>query len=265
MSEVAQRTGFARNHRRIAAFGLGVVVVGLLAAALAGPASQWGLWSYQTGFVIVRWAVYGVAAGAVLSLLALIANAAVHKSQFLKRSSMALVAIAVAAVAIYVPYAASRPGNPPIHDITTDIENPPVFVDVLPLREQTKATNTAEYLREWPRGEGVIDVPALQKAAFPDIQPVVLDLPPAEAFVRAAAAVRRMNWTVVAEAPDEGRIEAFDRTAWFGFIDDVVIRVRPDGTGSRIDVRSVSRVGGGDRGLNAKRIRAYVKALTAES
>lgn len=261
MSDIDQPNWLGRNHHRIARFGLGIVLAGLAAAALAGPASQWGLWTFRTGFAIVRWAVYGVAAGGVLALLSLV-GAAVRGGSVLRHSALALGAIVIAAIAIYIPYAASRPGNPPIHDITTDIDNPPVFVDVLPLREATRATNTAEYKREWPRGEGFINVPELQKQAFPEIQPVILDVPPSEAFTRAADAVREMGWTVVAEKPAEGRIEAYDRTAWFGFVDDVVIRIRPEGTGSRIDVRSVSRVGGGDRGLNARRIRRFVRALT---
>jgi uncharacterized protein (DUF1499 family) len=86
-------------------------------------------------------------------------------------------------------------------------------------------------------------------------------MPPAAAFDRAMAAVRAMNWEVVAADPSGGRIEATDRTPLFGFRDDVVVRVRPDGKGSRIDVRSLSRVGVGDLGTNAKRVRAYLRRL----
>ena len=73
-----------------------------------------------------------------------------------------------------------------------------------------------------------------------------------------------MGWKVVEADEDSGRIEATDTTFWFGFKDDVVIRVRPAGGDTRIDVRSLSRVGGGDVGKNAQRIRAYVSALVAK-
>ena len=65
---------------------------------------------------------------------------------------------------------------------------------------------------------------------------------------------------VAAEAAD-GRIEATDTTFWFGFKDDVVVRVQPADNGSRIDVRSESRVGKSDVGTNARRIRAYLAKL----
>ena len=65
----------------------------------------------------------------------------------------------------------------------------------------------------------------------------------------------------MAAVPAEGRLEATARTRWFGFRDDVVVRVRPDGAGSRVDVRSVSRVGRSDLGTNARRIRGFMDAL----
>jgi uncharacterized protein (DUF1499 family) len=69
------------------------------------------------------------------------------------------------------------------------------------------------------------------------------------------------GWTVVASDPASGRIEANDTSRWFRFTDDVVIRVAPDGAGSRVDVRSESRQGRSDFGVNAKRVRAYLAAL----
>ena len=102
-----------------------------------------------------------------------------------------------------------------------------------------------------------------QREAYPDLQPVTVEMPPAQAFERALATVQDMGWELVATEADAGRIEATDTTFWFGFKDDVVIRVKPAGGGSRIDIRSLSRVGGGDVGTNAKRIRDYVAALTA--
>ena len=82
-----------------------------------------------------------------------------------------------------------------------------------------------------------------------------------DAFIRAERAARAQGWEMVAVVPAEGRIEATETTRWFGFKDDVVIRVRPAAAGSRVDVRSVSRVGRGDVGTNARRVRAFLEAL----
>jgi len=91
--------------------------------------------------------------------------------------------------------------------------------------------------------------------------PLILDLPSVKAFDRAAAAAAKMGWEIVNVNLAHGIIEATDTTFWFGFNDDVVIRISPDARGSRIDVRSVSRVGVSDIGTNAKRIRNYLRVL----
>lgn len=89
---------------------------------------------------------------------------------------------------------------------------------------------------------GPVDA-ARQKRGYPDLAPLVLSLPPEQAFARVDAAARAMGWRVIASAPSEGRLEASDTARWFGFTDDIVVRVRPAPNGSRIDVRSASRVG----------------------
>jgi uncharacterized protein (DUF1499 family) len=138
---------------------------------------------------------------------------------------------------------------PRIHDITTDTAHPPVFVAVLPLR---KGLNPLDVVPE---------VIAQQKKAFPDIAPAKLDVPPAQAYERALRAVNALGLEVVAAVPAEGRIEATDTSLLFGFKDDVVVRITADGAGSRVDARSVSRVGRSDFGVNAKRIRKLMAAL----
>jgi uncharacterized protein (DUF1499 family) len=124
---------------------------------------------------------------------------------------------------------------------------------ILPLRDG--AVNPVDY--------GGPDVAAKQQKAFPDIVPLTLNLPPDRAFDRALAAARKMGWDLVASDPAGGRIEATDTTFWFGFKDDIVIRVTPQPNGSRVDVRSLSRVGVGDIGANASRIRKYLAAVKA--
>jgi uncharacterized protein (DUF1499 family) len=138
-----------------------------------------------------------------------------------------------------------------IHDITTDTEDPPQFVALLALRRTTY--NGPEY--------GGDEIARIQKAAYPDIRPRDLADTPARAFERALRAARGMGWAVVAAVPEDGRIEATATTPLLRFKDDVVIRVTARGAGSRIDVRSKSRLGRSDLGANAKRIRRYFRAL----
>lgn len=138
-----------------------------------------------------------------------------------------------------------------IHDVTTDTENPPLFVALHALRLTT--FNGPEYAGE--------KVSRIQKEAYPDIQPHIVDAAPAVAFDRALAAARAMGWQIIASVPDDGRIEATATTRWLRFRDDVVVRVTPHGAGSRIDARSKSRIGRSDFGANATRIREYFRKL----
>ena len=136
---------------------------------------------------------------------------------------------------------------PMIHDITTDMADPPGFGVIAALR--TAEENSLDY-----EGEAVA---ALQREAFPDIQPLVTGLPPDRAHAEAMKVVRQLGWAVVVDDAATGTIEAYEETAVFGFIDDVVIRISAHDNGSRIDLRSVSRVGLGDLGANAERIRRF--------
>ena len=144
-----------------------------------------------------------------------------------------------------------------IHDISTDIEAPPPFIAVLPARE---AAHAATVVHPGAR------LASLQRAAYPDIVPLMLALPPDEAYRRALVTAEAMpRWTIIARDREAGRIEASGRTRWIGFTDDVVIRVTALGAGSRVDMRSLSRIGQGDLGANAKRIRTYLTALRASA
>jgi uncharacterized protein (DUF1499 family) len=140
---------------------------------------------------------------------------------------------------------------PYIHDITTDTENPPRFEAVLPLR--AGAENPAEY--------GGPELAKQQHEGYPDLEPGSVSRPPEKAFPGALEAAKDMGWKIVASDAKSLRIEATDTTRWFGFKDDIVVRLSPSPAGSRIDVRSVSRVGKSDVGTNARRIKAYLTRL----
>lgn len=230
--------------------GATFVVLAIVAIALAGLGSRWGWWSFRTGFTMLRWSGYAALGAALLTVIGALA---VRPPARWRALALAGVLAVVAVGTVYVPWSWRRTARevPPIHDITTDTNDPPLFVTLLDAR--TGATNAVEY--------GGAEIATQQQAAYPDIQPVLLAVPPPRAVERAAAVARELGWEVVAVDSAAGRVEATDRTRWFGFYDDVVIRVRPDAGGSRVDVRSLSRVGGSDVGTNAQRIRTFVEQL----
>lgn len=208
-----------------------------------------GWWHFRTGLQSLQpWAAYTGLAAAALAIVAI----AIPKVR--EGWTIGLVAaLAVGLATFYVPWQWQQRARsvPRIHDISTDTENPPAFVAVLPLRKD--AENTAAY--------GGKEIADQQRKGYPDIQPLLLGVPPQVAFARALDTAESMGWTLVASNPAEGRIEATDRTLWYGFKDDIVIRVAPSGGGSRVDVRSVSRVGRSDIGINAQRIRQFMAKL----
>jgi uncharacterized protein (DUF1499 family) len=260
----ARPNWLARNYRRIAIFAIAVAALGILAEVGSGFGYRLEVLPLQTALLqVLPVGAYIAAAGGVLCLITLLLGFTAHKGAARGLSVAVIVALIAAGFATYLPYSMRKQasGVPPIHDITTDTEDPPAFVDVLPLREQTHARNPAVYERD-RSGQRTINVPEAQAKAYPDIKTLLFDgVPPADAYKRALAAVRQSGWTIVADKPEEGRIEAWDKTFWFGFIDDVVIRVAATDAGSKIDIRSLSRVGGSDIGKNAQRIRGYVKTL----
>jgi len=94
---------------------------------------------------------------------------------------------------------------------------------------------------------------------------LLLPMPAAQAFTAAVQTAEALGWEVVAADPVAGRLEATDTTFWFGFKDDIVVRIRSQPDGSRVDVRSVSRVGRSDVGTNARRIREFLRRLGPSS
>jgi uncharacterized protein (DUF1499 family) len=213
-----------------------------------------GLFNYRVAFdTLFPWAAYCGIAAAALALIALVFGRRIGGG---RRLAMCTLAFVVGAAIAYVPwrYDQMRGTVPPIHDITTDPQNPPQFRAVLPARDKERA-NPAAY-------EGAV-VADQQRRFYPDIAPLSLALDPRKAFARALDAAMSMGWTIVASDAAEGRIEASERSFWFGFTDDVVVRITASGAGSRVDIRSVSRVGRSDFGVNASRVRAYLAKLRA--
>ncbi len=154
-------------------------------------------------------------------------------------------------------FVASRPltaqGIPAIHDVTTDLANPPEFKAI-----QLRADNLAgvETIDNWRK---------LHAAAYGDIAPLHSDKPVATMLVDARRQAEAQGWQIVAFDPQEGRMEATASVSFIRFQDDVVLVARPgpQGQGSVVNMRSVSRIGISDFGVNAKRVRNFLKVLAS--
>ncbi|TAL17875.1 DUF1499 domain-containing protein [bacterium] len=250
--------GLERNGRKAveirvagwAGYGFAVSLLAVISLVMAGLGTRWGFWDFRTGFLFLRAAVVLGVIGILLSLV----SAFPAKGVFF---TLALLGILIGLVSAGIPFKWYRMAKsvPVIHDITTDWEDPPRFDAILPIRQS--APNTAEY--------GGEEIAAQQRKAYPSVVPKILDDPPSEAFRKALNAAIGLGWQVVSADMTSGRIEATDTTLWFGFKDDIIIRIRPNGPGSKVDVRSVSRVGKSDVGANAKRIEKYLARLARES
>lgn len=219
------------------------MVFAALAAAsllLSGPGTRFGVWDFPVGLALFALAgLFGLVA-AVVGAIA--------------RTRAGRIAAAVGIAALLLPAYGilSSRQVPPIHDLTTDLDDPPRFTAVLAARgRQANPIHDpmdAEVVRQ-------------HRAGYPDLRPIVLPLPPDAAFARIVKTAEGSGWTIVAADPARRVLEATATTSFFGFRDDVAVRVRPADGGSRIDVRSTSRVGRGDAGANAARIRKFFEAL----
>jgi hypothetical protein len=227
-----------------------IALAGLVLVGAAGPAYRLGA-PLGSAFAIVRWGAYLSLLGAAVSL------AAVWWGRRKGRTGAAVVAglavvMGVLTAAVAYGWLRQAQSAPPLHDVTTDLENPPSFETLA--RQRPDGSNPLTRSR---------DVDLLQQQHYPDLSPVTLKQPSRLVFDRARLVAENQGWTIVTSDRDAGRLEATDSTFWFGFTDDIVIRLTPWGTGTRVDVRSVSRYGLTDTGTNARRINRFLGALQA--
>ena len=201
----------------------GIAALLLLAS---GPGTRYELWNYRIGFELLRYGAWIGGAAAVLALVGF----------FFKRIRTGKVALLLLALitglvslALVVEFRTRSSKVPRINDSSTDFANPA----------------TAEE----------------QKKGYPDLKPLELAVAPDAAYSRALAAAEAMRWEIVKSDPKARTLEAVDTTPWFGFKDDITVRVSAAGRGSRVDMRSKSRVGRSDLGTNARRIRGYLQHL----
>lgn len=235
--------------RLLRALALAIAVAALVMLATAGPGARFGIWPWGAGLALLKWATWTGIAAIVAALLLLVIPATRRGG-----AAQLVVALVFAGVAVTPPllFMARAKSVPPIHDITTDTAEAPPFVALRGAREAAPNGGAV-----YPGGE----VAAQQRAHYSELAPIVIASPPAEVLARAEALAREMGWEVVASDAASGRLEATATTRWFGFKDDVVVRVRADPKGSRVDVRSASRVGRSDVGANAARIKEFLARL----
>ncbi|MBT6891747.1 MAG: DUF1499 domain-containing protein [Gammaproteobacteria bacterium] len=198
-----------------------------------------------------------VAGGALVFLVGLVYLVIAMRSDLGRNRNLVFVSMIMGLVPVGIigPQMAAAGNVPPIHDITTDTANPPAFVAILPLREN--APNGYEYgvSEAWPAEK----LGATTMEAYPGLKPIESDLSAADAVDRTEATLQGMGLEIVAVDKEAGLVEATATTFWFGFKDDMVVRIVANGEGSKIDLRSMSRVGQSDVGANAARISDFVE------
>ena len=220
----------------------------LLLLAVAGPLYRLQWLELGSAFLVLRWAAYvGIGAGILLIVYL------IWRRPKGTAGALTVLALVASVAAVGIPYLQLQTARsvPPIHDISTDTVNPPEFVAVAPLRAD--APNPVAYAGE--------ETAAQQREAYPDIVTYVSAQSAEQLFEKSLQVVEQMGWQLVASDQATGRIEATDTTTWFGFKDDVVIRIQAQAEGAELDIRSKSRVGRSDVGKNAERIRAFITAL----
>lgn len=197
-----------------------------------------------------------VAGGALVFLIGLVYLVIAIRSGLGRNRNLVIVSMILGLVPVGImgPQMAAAGDVPPIHDITTDTANPPEFVAIVSLRKD--APNGYEYgvSEAWPAEK----LGAATMEAYPGLQPIESGLSVAEAVDRTEAVLQAMGLKIVAVDKAAGLVEATATTFWFGFKDDMVVRIVGDGEGSIIDLRSMSRVGQSDVGANAARITDFV-------
>ncbi len=188
--------------------------------------------------------------GTLIGIVAVIQNAR-FKAGLMKSALIGLV-LSGGQFGFFASRAVVASKVPGIHDITTDLANPPAFAKLKLGADNMRGVKSMD---EWK---------TLHSAAYADIKPINLAKAPAAIIADAERLAKVRGWKVANVDPNAGIFEATASVSLIQFQDDVVLRITPNenGAGSRVDMRSVSRVGISDLGVNAKRIREFLGALS---
>ncbi|MGD8831885.1 MAG: DUF1499 domain-containing protein [Pseudomonadales bacterium] len=226
-------------------------VVALVLLLLGPIGTRLGIWDFQIGLLLLIPA--GVLLAAIGLLVALVGVFVSRKRGFSGDPPLLFTSIIVCGAILVTMGIQFQKGTsvPMIHNISTDISDPPRFNAVVALRGPN--ANPLEYDAE--------TIGPQQQSAYPGVKTLVVSSPPGDTLARVVEALEEMGLDIVAVDEPGGIVEATDTTFWFGFKDDMVVRVRPVEGGSEVDVRSVSRVGQSDLGKNAARIMDLLNRL----
>lgn len=229
----------------LAKFVLIVGLIGLAALPVGALGHRFGLWPLTAGLATV---FSGVVLATVVLVLGVATLVFVRTRRRPADRAPALIGLAASVVVFVVtgPYYAAV-SLPMTNDVATDRDDPPTFVQLAAAREP--GANLQVFTEEEAR---------VQAEGYPDLVGIRSTGGVDENFAKAVAVARALGWDIVSEDAASGLIEASDTTLWFGFEDDLAIRVRRDGNETLVDVRSASRIGLHDLGTNAERIRAFV-------
>ena len=226
-----------------------ISLIAFLLVALPAPLYRFGVVELGTAFTGFK---FGLVVG--IAALVLLAIQVIFKRKTVSLASAAI-AVIFSAIAIALPLGMMTTAKnvPPIHDISTDVVNPPEFVAIAPLRAD--APNPVEYAGA--------EAAEQQRTAYPDLQTLTYSQSKPELVEASKQAVENLGWELVNTDADKGIVEATETTAWFGFKDDVIIRVTDNDSERLVDIRSKSRIGKSDLGKNAARIHALVDELNS--
>lgn len=235
--------------------GMCISAFALLLSIIAGQGTRWEIWHFSAGLRLLKIAVYVACLAGCVSFAGLVSSLLVRDRHGFAYSFCGFI-LSGFLIGIPAYWAVKARHLPAIHDITTDTEDPPQFDAILSLR--SGAPNSPVY--------GGWQIASQQKTAYPDIVPLILHgVRRQEVFDQAFIAARKMDWTIISADKAKGIIEAVASTYWFGFKDDISIRLRDLPDGVRVDVRSTSRVGMSDIGTNAIRIRKFMRIMSRKN
>jgi uncharacterized protein (DUF1499 family) len=231
---------------RSASISLWFGIIGAILAVAGSYGSGQALWPFTIGLLMVAAAFLLGAIGALTGLFAVIRNS--QGSGLARRIIIGLMLCAAVLTGVG-PWIYRGVSFPPIHDVTTDLANPPVFNALAMRKDNLAGVETLDRWRE------------LHREAYSDIAPITLAMPPEAVIARAKTLAIARGWDVTPRAAN--RLEATATVSPFKFKDDIVIvaTAGADGQSAIVNMRSVSRVGASDFGINAKRIREFLAAL----
>jgi uncharacterized protein (DUF1499 family) len=227
-----------------------VIVAGV--AVGSGFGTRFGLWGFRTGLTILKWSVLAACVTGVSSLIAVWITLPLRSDTRGFTLSLIALGISFMVVAIPIRWKLRARTAPPIHDITTDLNNPP---KIRVLQKFRRAEHN-DLNRSNP------ELASLQQKYYPELESLYLQGSKFDCMKKVVETARTLNWLLRAVNWQDGHVEATDQTFWFGFRDDVVVRVEMiENDQCKVDVRSVSRYGKSDLGTNARRIRNFFKGL----